>query len=107
MLKSELYSCCCIPGGYGHRDTVRGIVNTEANVRGSVMVASYMKFYDVLTRTNEYTKSDTYRNICKWIDSMKSGKEGFYEYQKESNMLRCGHGSIAQIFPCIWIFGRI
>ena len=105
LAASPVFKCPGILGGYGHRDSYRGIVNTEANMRGSGALAIAMKFYDLTTGTTTYRDSDAYRDVTSWIDSMKA-ERGYYEYQTEHDGKRKGRGSPAQYIPCRWIFGQ-
>ena len=61
LIHSPVFKCTRIRGGYGHRDGVRGIVNTEANCRGTGAVALGMKLYDLTTNTRTYRDSREYR----------------------------------------------
>ena len=106
LIRSPVFKCARIRGGYGHRDGVRGIVNTEANCRGTCAVAMGMKLYDLTTGTHTYRDSKEYREIAGWIDSMKD-ENGYFGYQTEHDMKRRGKGSPAQYIPCWWIFGTI
>ena len=105
LIGSDVFKCAGMVGGYGHRDGHRGIVNTEANIRGSGAVAIGMKFYDLTTGTRTYRDSDAYRDVAAWLDSMKA-ERGYYGYQTQSDKARKGRGSPAQIIPCWWIFGQ-
>ena len=106
LIQSPVFRCAEIRGGYGHRDGVRGIINTEANCRGAGAVALGMKLYDLKTGTRTYSDSKEYRDVADWIDSMKDNT-GYFGYQTEHHMKRRGKGSPAQYIPCWWIFGTI
>jgi len=105
LVTSPVFKCAKIIGGYGHRDSYRGIVNTEANIRGSGAIAIAMKFHDLTTGTRTYRDSEAYREVAAWIDSMKA-ERGYYGYQTEYDGQRKGRGSPAQCIPCWWIFGE-
>ena len=104
LIASPVFRCSGITGGYGHRDSYRGIVNTEANIRGSGAAAIAMKAYDLITGSNTYRDSNAYKDVASWIDSMKA-ENGYYEYQTQQDGKRKGRGSPAQYIPCWWIFG--
>lgn len=106
LVHSRVFKCSEIPGGYGHRDGVRGIVASEANCRGSGAVALGMKLYDLTTNTRTYRDSEEYRDVAGWIDSMKA-EHGYFGYQTQHDMKRKGRGSPAQFIPCWWIFGTL
>lgn len=106
LVESPVFKCAGITGGYGHRDSYRGIVNTEANVRGSGAVAIAMRFYDLTTETRIYSDSDAYREVTSWMDSMNASR-GYYEYQTQHDLKRKGRGSPGQYIPCWWIFGAM
>ena len=106
LVHSRIFKCVKIRGGYGHRDGVRGIVNTEANCRGSGAVALGMKLYDLTTGTRTYRDGKEYREVAGWTNSMKD-QRGYFGYQTEHDMNRKGKGSPAQFIPCWWIFGTL
>jgi hypothetical protein len=107
LVESQVYRCPTIEGGYGHRDGARGIVTSEANMRGSGAVAIAARFYDLATATNSFGTSVAYLDMAAWIDGMKAEGSGYREYQQDSDGQRRGLGSPGQYIPCWWIFGAL
>lgn len=106
-MKSGLFLSKDIPGGYGHRDGVRGIVTDELHIRSGIGLAYAMKAYDMNTGTNVYLETKWYRELCSWIDGMKSHDGGFYEYQIAKDGERYGKGSAGQYLPVLWVLGTL
>jgi len=106
-LATRSYACEEIPGGWGHRDTSRGIITTEGNIRGTGALAILMKSYDLAAGREEYTVTGEYLRMSTWIDGMKDADGGYFEFQKASDMKRRAKGSPGQTIPCIWIFGSL
>jgi hypothetical protein len=104
LVSSPVFRCSWVRGGYGHRDSYRGIVTSEANIRGSGAVALVMRLYDLVTGSRTYRDTEPYADVSWWIDSMKA-EHGYYEFQVQEGMKRLGRGSPAQYTPCFWIFG--
>jgi len=94
-------------GGLGHHDGLRGIVTDEAHMRSNAGLAIGMKLYDLETDTRTFRTREEYSEIVSWIDRMKAGDGGYYEYQKASNKQKLGKGAGGQYLPCFWIFGRL
>ena len=86
---------------------MRGLVNTEANIRGTGALALLLKSQDLLTGRRSYTRRSEYHDMAKWIDSMRDVDGGYYEFQKASDGKRRGKGSAGQAIPCFWIFGTL
>ena len=107
LLDSQVYRCKLIKGGYGHRDGTRGIVTTEANIRGTGAVLVASRFYDRITETTTFCSSDRYYEAVTWLDSMKRDGGGFFEYQREDDLTCRGLGSPGHFIPCWWIFGAV
>jgi hypothetical protein len=107
LLDSPIYRSPGIEGGYGHRDGSRGIVTTEANMRGTGAVAIAARFYDLTTGSDTFCKTKAYREAAEWIDGMKRSEGGYFEYQAEPDLRRRGLGSPGQYIPCWWIFGAL
>jgi hypothetical protein len=95
-----------LPGAYGHRDGLRGIVKTEAHMRSSCGVAIAMKFYDLFTKTHTYRNTKEYRDVSNWIQNMK-GKGFYYEFELLPERKKIGYGSPGQYLPVWWILGKI
>lgn len=106
-LKSGLFRSKDIPGGYGHRDGVRGIVTDELHMRSGIGLAYAMKAYDLNTGTSIYLKTKWYTELCSWIDNMKSHEGGFYEFQTSIDGKKYGKGSAGQYLPVLWILGTL
>jgi hypothetical protein len=95
-----------LPGAYGHRDGLRGIVKTEAHMRSGCGVAIAMKFYDLFTNTYTYRNMEEYKNTSNWIQSMR-GKGFYYEFELLPERKKLGYGSPGQYLPIWWILGKI
>jgi len=106
-LATRSYACEEVPGGWGHRDTSRGMITTEANIRGTGALAVLMKSYDLAAGREGYTATGEYRRMSAWIDGMKDTDGGYFEFQKASDMKRRAKGSPGQTIPCIWIFASL
>ena len=107
LLNSQTYRCRTIKGGYGHCDGSRGIVTSEANIRGTGAVVVASRFYDLATGSNTFCGKDVYCEAAEWIDGMKNPGGGYFEYQQEDDLKRKGLGSPGQYIPCWWIFGAL
>ena len=107
LLNSQIYRCRKINGGYGHRDGSRGIITTEANIRGTGAIAVASRFYDLATGSDTFCSTAAYRETAEWIDGMKNSEGGYFEYQQEDDLKRRGLGSPGQYIPCWWIFGAL
>jgi hypothetical protein len=104
LIESAVFKCGWVVGGYGHRDGIRGVVTSEAHMRGTGAVARAMKLYDLTTGTRTYHDTEAYQRVSSWIDAMKAVR-GYYEFQDVRDGRRKGRGSPAQYIPCQWIFG--
>ena len=107
LLNGQAYRCLRIKGGYGHRDGCRGIVTTEANIRGTGAIAVASRFYDLATGTDTFCHTEAYGEAAAWIDGMKKPGGGYFEYQPEGDLKPRGLGSPGQFIPCWWIFGAL
>ena len=107
LLNSQVYRCGKIKGGYGHRDGCRGIVTSEANIRGTGAIAVASRFYDLATGSDTFCRTAAYREAAEWIDGMQKSGGGYFEYQQEHDLQRRGLGSPGQYIPCWWIFGAL
>lgn len=106
LVNNKVFSVPSVPGGYGHRDGLRGIVTTEVHLRSCAGIAISMKQYDLATGTNIYRNSERYKEIESWIDKMK-GEGFFYEFEDCTDGKRIGYGSPGQYLPCWWILGKV
>jgi hypothetical protein len=106
LVASPTFRCDWMAGAYGHRDSQRGIVTSEANCRGSGAVAISMRYYDLATGTMTYRQTAAYHEVAAWFDAMKA-EHGFYEYLTRHDGQRKGQGSSAQYIPCWWILGDL
>lgn len=103
-LEAGIFSSKDIEGGYGHRDGIRGIVKDELHIRSAIGLAYAMKSYDYFCQTTHFTKTDHYKNLIRWIDSMNDN-EGFYEFQDSKDGKKYGKGSPGQYLTILWILG--
>jgi hypothetical protein len=103
-MKSNLFASNKIIGGYGHRDGLRGIRTDELHMRSAIGLAYAMKAYDYFSKDDYFTKTDKYKNIVSWIDSMKDD-EGYHEFQDSKDGVKYGKGSPGQYLPMLWILG--
>lgn len=94
-----------VPGALGHHDGLRGIRLDEGHLRNSVGAALAMKFYDMYLNEQEFTQSDFYQDLKKWIISMYNG-ELFYEFLDVPSGEKMGVGTPGQFLPIQWILGR-
>lgn len=103
-LNAGLFASNEVTGGYGHRDGLRGIVTDELHMRSAIGLAYAMKAYDYFSKESRFTQTKKYKNIVKWIDSMKDD-EGYYEFQDSKDGIKYGKGSPGQYLPLLWILG--
>lgn len=96
-----------IKGAYGHRDGQRGIVLDEAHIRSACGAAIAMRFYDICTGSCIYQNTEQYQDISKWIVSMHTKQDGFFEFQDVATLKKYGRGSPGQYLPIWWITGTI
>ncbi len=96
-----------IKGAYGHRDGQRGIVLDEAHIRSACGAAIAMRFYDIRTESCIYQNTKQYQDIARWLISMHTKQDGFYEFQDVVSMKKYGRGSPGQYLPIWWITGTI
>lgn len=94
-----------VPGALGHHDGLRGIHLDEGHIRNSVGVALVMKFYDVYVNKGEFTNSDFYQDVKKWIISMYDNGL-FYEFLDVRSREKLGVGTPGQFLPIFWILGK-
>jgi len=95
-----------VPGAFGHRDGLRGIVKTEAHMRSAVGIAIAMKFFDLRMNTRLFRDSSMYADISEWIQSMR-GENAYYEFERLLTGEKLGQGSPGQYLPIWWILGKI
>lgn len=93
-------------GAFGHRDGLRGIIKSEAHMRSAAGVAIAMKLYDIRTNTQTYRKTEFYRHVSDWIQSMW-GNGFYYEFELLDSKKKLGYGSPGQYLPIWWILGQI
>jgi len=103
-LNAGLFASKDIEGGYGHRDGSRGIVTDELHMRSAIGLAYAMKSHDFFCETDHFTKTDQYKKLLRWIDSMNDG-ESFYEFQDSKDGKKYGKGSPSQYLTILWILG--
>ena len=106
-MQSGLFRSDDIPGGYGHRDGVRGIVTDELHMRSGIGLAYALKAYDINTGNDHYMSTKWYRELCAWIDSMKADDGSYYEYETALDRKKYGKGSAGQYLPVLWILGTL
>jgi len=106
LINNENFRCNDLPGGYGHRDGLRGIVKSEAHMRSSAGIAIASKKYDLISGTRIYRDTQKYIMIADWIDQMK-GDGFYYEFEMLPERIKKGYGSPGQYLPIWWILGQM
>lgn len=106
LLNNPTFKINELPGAYGHRDGLRGIVKNEAHLRSAAGVAIAMKFYDLYTNSDTYRGTNAYKEIENWIQSMR-GNSFYYEFETLPERKKLGYGSPGQYLPIWWILGKM